>query len=96
MDDVNKLSYYLFANDKYYEPMDYCVVKESDYLDLIKSRLDTDWKIIRSGIWLNCLCLKQAMPLQGWKIHLSATYADSGKILHSAWSAPLKLNRFEG
>jgi serine/threonine protein kinase len=84
IDNANGLSYYLFADKQFYEPMDYCAVKEADYFDFVKSLVNTEWKFVRSGIWINCIYLKQAMPIQGWKIHLSSTYSDSEKILRAA------------
>jgi len=80
INNVNGWSYYLFADKHFYEPMDYCAVKENDYLEYVRSKLDAGWKLIRSGIWINCIHLKQDMPVQGWKIHLSTTPTDSIKL----------------
>ncbi|MFA6433638.1 MAG: class III lanthionine synthetase LanKC [Elusimicrobiales bacterium] len=84
MNSANNLNYYLFADKRFYEPMDYCVVNEGDYFDFVRSQADAEWKFVRSGIWINCIYLKHTMPLQGWKIHLSATHSDSEGIFSAA------------
>ena len=43
-----------------------------------------DWKVSRSGIWQYFSPKNSDIPLQGWKIHISATYNNRVKIAQKA------------
>lgn len=75
------VQYYLLANKRFYESMDRYDHKESDYLSQILPKLNADWKILRHGIWINCIS-KQDFPDQGWKIHLSSLPEHSREMLN--------------
>ncbi len=73
--------YFLAADKRFYEPLTQKPVEAADYLAFIESRIDDEWKIVRKGVWINCHREKNALPLQGWKIHLSTVPADSRELL---------------
>lgn len=82
LNNRNGLSYYLLASKRFYETIDHYIFKTDDYFNFVLSQLNGDWELVRRGIWINCIYSKQNMPIQGWKIHLSATPADSVKLLY--------------
>jgi class III lanthionine synthetase len=53
----------------------------NDYYDVVRSQLPAGWRIQRHEMWFYCSSPQQTLPLQGWKIHVSATLADSPEIL---------------
>ena len=73
--------YYLAADKRFFEPFDARPVEASDYLDYVSAAIDDGWRIIRKGIWINCLSDKNALPMQGFKIHLSSVPQDSVRLL---------------
>lgn len=83
-DDVRNLQYYLGADRSYYEPMQYYAYERSDFHEAAVARLDSSWEVVRSGIWLNGMPKGSELPLQGWKIHLSAVRDDAAKVLEAA------------
>lgn len=78
------LGYYMVADKRFYEPMDSCPVEAGDYLTFVENEIGPDWHLQRKGIWINCLRAGQVLPVQGWKIHLSATPNDSKAVLETA------------
>lgn len=75
------MEHFLVADKRFYEAVSLKTVDGADYLDFVSARIDGSWKLVRKGVWVNCLRPENALPLQGWKIHLSAIPADSRKLL---------------
>lgn len=73
--------YYLAADKRFYEPVDRRPVAGGDYLDFVTAAIDGDWRIVRKGVWINCLHSRHALPVQGWKIHLSSVPRDAQRLL---------------
>ena len=74
---------YTLGDKRFYEPMDSCPVDARDYRELVENKIDSDWELVRKGVWLQCALLDRKLPVQGWKIHLSAVPNDSAKILEA-------------
>ncbi|MGZ4853623.1 MAG: class III lanthionine synthetase LanKC [Candidatus Angelobacter sp.] len=72
---------YRLLDKDYYESFDPYVARKADFHDLITSTLPPDWHIQRKGIWFFCSHPDNVLPLQGWKIHVSATPANAGEVL---------------
>jgi serine/threonine protein kinase len=54
--------------------------------DYVRLQLPSDWSVHRQDIWFYCSpCLYQ-LPLQGWKIHLSATVDNAREVLERVCS----------
>ena len=72
---------FTIANKVFYETLDRYTVNEQAFLDPVKLLLPPDWKIDRSGMWFNVMPPATTLPLQGWKIHVSATQANARELL---------------
>jgi class III lanthionine synthetase len=55
--------------------------QKEDFHDFVLAQLPGGWRIQREGIWFYCSLPMQEPPLQGWKIHLSATLGNSREVL---------------
>ncbi len=64
----------------------------TDFYDLICSQLPDGWHIQRRDMWFYCSSSLQTLPLQGWKIHISAALSNSPSILKKIASVLLKYN----
>src|SRR5579859_2352392 len=74
------LLYRLLDRD-YYESFDAYSPRHTDFYDQVLSALPVNWEIRRKGIWFYCGSPRTAVPMQGWKIHISATPANAAEIL---------------
>ena len=74
------LLYRLLDRD-YYESFDAYSPRRTDFYDQVLSALPLNWEIRRKGIWFYCSSPHTALPMQGWKIHISATPANAAEIL---------------
>jgi hypothetical protein len=74
---------YLFhlAHREFFEPLDRYVADETDFVAFVGRILPSTWKVDRRNIWFSCNPPSKALPLQGWKIHLSGTPANASAIL---------------
>jgi serine/threonine protein kinase len=75
---------YLLADQVYYEPLSLYQPLESDYLEAVRRAVPDSWEISRRELWYDCQPPEANTPVQGWKIHLSATLANSTPVLVSA------------
>jgi serine/threonine protein kinase len=80
---VSSLSKMLFtiANRVFYETLDHYAVNKQAFLEPVRLLLPADWKIDRNGMWFNVTPPAAALPVQGWKIHVSATQANAPELL---------------
>lgn len=58
-----------------------------DFHDVVHSQLPEGWKIERGDIWFYCGCSRTVAPLQGWKIHVSATSQNCRDVLEKVTAA---------
>jgi len=72
---------FTIANKVFYETLDRYTVDEQSFLEPVRFLLPADWKIDRSGMWFNVMPPATMLPLQGWKIHVSATQANARELL---------------
>ena len=61
---------YTLASKEFYERPD-TLSADSSWTAAVHSKLPKSWTISRNGIWQSCGPVGQALPLQGFKIHLS-------------------------
>ena len=64
----------------------------TDFCDLVASQLPEGWRMQRRDMWFHCISPLQTLPLQGWKIHVSATLSNSQNILRTVASVLFKYN----
>jgi serine/threonine protein kinase len=63
---------------------------KADFYDLISCQIPEGWRIQRGDMWFHCSSPSQSLPLQGWKIHVSATQSNSQNILTKVASVLFK------
>lgn len=83
------LLYRLFHKD-YPESVGAYSPQTTDFHDLICSQLQKGWDIRRQDMWFYCSPPSLELPLQGWKIHVSATVSNSRDILRKVASVLFK------
>jgi serine/threonine protein kinase len=62
----------------------------ADFYDLVSGQLPEGWRIHRGDMWFQCSSPSQSLPMQGWKIHVSAAQSNSREILTKVASVLLK------
>ncbi len=72
---------YRLIDKDYHENFDAYKPQTNDFCDLVSAGLPAGWGIQRSGIWFHCGSPENAVPQQGWKIHISATPANAREVL---------------
>lgn len=90
---LNILPHYLIVSPDYYEPIDQ-YTPNSKFKSIVESELPSHWRTVRSGVWHQVLPPRMSHPVQGWKIHVSATISDAEEILKrvSQVCAPLDVS----
>ncbi|WP_167284895.1 class III lanthionine synthetase LanKC [Marilutibacter alkalisoli] len=64
----------------HYEPISRYAPK-ADYLDIVRKRLVSGWKLVVDGFWTHCTPEDYRAISHGWKIHVSSTTKDARAIL---------------
>lgn len=72
---------YGLVDKDYHENFDAYSPRRTDFCDLVSADLPPGWEIQRKGIWFHCGSPQNAVPQQGWKIHVSATPANARDVL---------------
>jgi serine/threonine protein kinase len=72
---------YTLSDPQFYESLDRCSPKSSDFYDPARRILPDAWSIVRRGIWFHCNPPNIQLPACGWKIHVSATPSNCGPVL---------------
>lgn len=67
---------------EFFETFDLYPQRDSDFHEMVAAMLPVAWRIQRSGIWFHCGSPANAVPEQGWKIHVSATVSDARETLN--------------
>lgn len=77
---------YTLSDELFYEPFDTSYSPSQEYLELVTDLLNcaSGWKITRDGFWFHAHRGRSALPIQGWKVHVSATLWNSEAILSKA------------
>ena len=55
-----------------------------EFRDIVSSMVNDDWELHCEGVWTHCNNLREPIPLQGWKIHLSTIPAEAEELLRVA------------
>jgi hypothetical protein len=94
---LNKFMFIL-SDELFYEPFESCYQSSNEYIDLVADLLKhspSRWTTIRDGLWMNVYPsrLSQSadedpeplsLPVQGWKVHVSATLSNDSSVLREA------------
>ncbi len=87
MRDDRHIDKYYYRNEGiFYEPFDKFYKPNNTFLKIIEEVLQKEkklnfWQIIKNNIWFYVTPNNIDLPLQGWKIHISATLINAKKIL---------------
>ncbi|HEY0515126.1 MAG TPA: class III lanthionine synthetase LanKC [Thermoanaerobaculia bacterium] len=76
--------FYLHADAEFFEPLERYLARAGDFLEPVRRIVPDDWRLSRKSIWLHCSPPGVELPPHGWKIHLSATPANSPAVLTTA------------
>lgn len=85
MAQVNKMYHqqYLFFKNKYYESFDSYMPNNQELFKVVEDLISgTPYSINRKNIWNYVSLQKHELPLQGWKIHISATPYNNEDVLY--------------
>ena len=74
---------YTVANDRYFEVLD-ALSLVADFAPLIRGLLPDNWLLVRGGLWYHAMPPDHALPICGFKIHLTAKLDDADRILSMA------------
>lgn len=77
----------------YHESFSTYVPRRADFYDLVNSKLPSGWQISRESIWFYCSSPANEMPLQGWKIHVSAASTNAREILERVMCVLFRNNK---
>lgn len=66
----------------FFETFELYSLRNTTFRDLVAARLPADWWMQRKGIWFHCGSPSNAIPDQGWKIHVSSTVGDAPETLN--------------
>lgn len=81
---VRNLLFHTLVTSDFYEPIT-AYAPSAEYRELVAAALDDRWLITRSGLWFEARLLSSPeVPLQGWKVHLSATPRSAAQVLRAA------------
>jgi serine/threonine protein kinase len=72
---------YNLIDPLYHESLGRYQPRESDFYDRVRSKLPAGWEISRHQIWYFCSPSNFVLPLQGWKIHVSAVPSTAHTVL---------------
>lgn len=70
----------IVSSNSYYEPIDYYDPKVP-YSNRVQAALPSFWRLKRNGVWVHAIPPQSRLPLQGWKIHVSANLDNADEIL---------------
>ena len=65
---------------EFYEPL-HAYKPGPEFSDVAMAVLPVSWRLRNVGVWTNCQPPRPEFPMQGWKIHVSATPANATDIL---------------
>src|SRR6185437_10079226 len=83
---------YQLLDKDYYESFDSYVPRTADFHGPVTAMLPPGWRIQRRGIWFHCGHPDNVLPLQGWKIHVSATPDNASEVLSRVSSILFRRN----
>lgn len=86
-----RLQDYIVVSDEHYEPIDE-YEPAFPYSTALRHLLGPIWRFKRSGVWVQALPPRIQLPLQGWKIHVSANLDNAEEILSLVAKTCLKEN----
>ncbi len=91
MSSISKMLFTI-ADRFFYEPLDRYAVNHDAFFDPVQKMLPADWKLDRHGMWFNVTPPEYKLPIQGWKIHVSATQANALTLLERVVPVLVKRN----
>lgn len=71
----------MLVSADHFESLDRYECDRQDFIEPTERQLPSDWLSQRQGTWFYCSPSEARLPVQGWKIHLSATPANASEVL---------------
>ncbi len=71
------------AERRYVFPDEY-IPRDDGFFTMVSGAAPPSWRVILEAPWYHCIPYQQSLPVQGWKIHLSASPSDAGEVLKRA------------
>lgn len=84
---------YTLSDERFYEPLENHYKPSQEYLSIVASLIDacsTEWLTTRDGLWFHVYTKQVRLPLQGWKVHVSAVLVNAAAIIGSVARIALK------
>lgn len=78
---------FTFSDELFYEPFEAHYEPSQEYIAVVEELLPEiadDWITTRDGFWFHVHPKKFTLPVQGWKVHVSATIQNGASILRRA------------
>jgi serine/threonine protein kinase len=78
---------YTLSDELFYEPYEAHYEPSQEYIAVVKELLPEiagDWMTTRDGFWFHVHPKEFKLPIQGWKVHVSATIQNGASILRRA------------
>lgn len=76
----------VFASPMFFDTVERYAVNEADFLTPVRQMLKGEWGFLRKDVWFTCTVpreRKRELPMQGWKIHVSASLNHSLDVLNA-------------
>lgn len=82
--------YYILLDGLFYRNIEDYAPEHSEFYNFIKENLPDGWKMEKNGLWFYAFPENIQLPLQGWKIHISARQNNALDILKDTSSILFK------
>jgi hypothetical protein len=75
---------YQLVDQTFFDTLDRYAPNKAHYINFVNALLPAGWRNGHKGVWAFCYPPDDALPTQGWKIHLSATLYNARAVLAAA------------
>src|SRR5262245_9660404 len=75
------LAWFIEHGTDFFEDPSALASTSAEYKDILRQLMPSDWKLHEHNIWLHAVPSNAALPLQGFKIHVSGTVVTAEELL---------------
>ena len=76
------LFWFMLQDPEFYEEPSIAPSASQQCKQMLAAYLPSDWTVVKQGIWLHAMPSHAALPLQGFKIHISGTSVTAEELIH--------------
>ncbi|MBB6098595.1 serine/threonine protein kinase [Deinobacterium chartae] len=80
MEKPERFYFFMLVSPEHYESFDR-YVPGAEYLEVVRGLLPAHWTLQRAKVWFQAAPEQLRLPVQGWKIHVSARLEDARAVL---------------